>query len=441
MVEIYQNELIRSKIYKILKERCSQENDNIGASILSLVNDIVTFACDKSKTILKYMPEYTLHDQTHLFRVLLLMERLIPPDTLDQLSIPELMMLILSAFLHDIGMAPEEEDISAWKKIWADEEPTAEEYEEHKKYDRFRSTYPHKIEEINKLVEYENYQKAALVENYIISEYIRTTHTKRARVVIANNWSKKIKYEDKNLTYELAQLCFSHGESALSLLEMETNVLCGENIYICLPFIGVVIRLADLLDFDAKRTPSVLFSHLSVRNPVSLLEWQKHRSIHSWIIKSDKIAFHAKCSHPAIEKSIHEFCDYIDKELTDCSNVLNRIEDDLRENIDFYKILLPAEVDRGKIQTEIDVNTNEPLYLYKDTHFELSKDQIIDLLMGTKLYDDTKSALREIIQNSIDACLLSAALHKKLNTLYEPEIVVKYYGEDGRDVLHDLRPF
>lgn len=435
MIKLYQNELNRSKIYKLLKEKCKHKNDKIESSVINLINNVVENSCEKSKTIIKYMSEYTLHDETHLFRVLFIMERLIPSDTLQSLSIPELMMLILTAFLHDIGMAPEESEIRAWKEDWNSEKPTIEELNEYNKYNRFRNTYPHKIAEIIKLKNSEEYQKATLVEDYIISEYIRNTHTERARVTIANNWSDKIQYEDKNLVYELAQLCFSHGEDTLSLLDLETNVLCGENSYICMPFIGVIIRLSDLLDFDAKRTPSVLFSHVSVRNSVSLFEWQKHRSVQSWIIKSDKIAFHAKCGHPAIEKSIHDFCNYIDKELVNCSNVLNRIEDDFRENINYYKIPLPAKVDRQKIQTEIDLRTNEPLYLYKDTAFELSKDQIIDLLMGTKLYDDTKSALRELIQNSIDACLLADALYKELNNPYLPEIIVKYYREGNEDVI------
>ena len=42
--------------------------------------------------------------------------------------------------------------------------------------------------------------------------------------------------------------------------------------------------LADIIDFDPKRTPSVLFSHLAVKNPVSLNEWKKHQSINAWTI-------------------------------------------------------------------------------------------------------------------------------------------------------------
>ncbi len=435
MSDLYQTELQKSKIYNTMKTKCKEQGDAIEASVIKLTNDIVTDACNLSKTIIRYMPEFTLHDETHLFRVLLIMERVIPNDTLSNLSIPELMMLILCAFLHDIGMASEEDKIRAWKENWKEDIPDDVEKEENSKFNRFRNTYPGKIQEINKLRKNDEHAKANLVEDFIITEYIRTTHAIRAREIIANNWADKIIYKDKNLTYELTQLCFSHGNDSLALLDLETNVLCGEDEYICLPFIGVILRLCDLLDFDAKRTPSILFSHLSVRNPVSLKEWQKHRSIQAWIIRNDKIAYSAQCIHPAIEKTINVFCNLIDKELSDASNVLSRISDDFRDDGGIYKIILPAKVDRRKIQPAINIKTNDPLYIYRDTSFELSKEQIIDLLMGTKLYSDTKSALRELIQNSIDACLVAQSLCKKSGTLYSPEIIVRYYTDGGNDII------
>ncbi len=433
MTEI--KELSRSKIYSKLKKECANTSDDVSASVLKIVTEIVRDSCALSKTIIRYMPEYTLHDETHLFRVLALMERIIPTGTLEQLSIPELMMLILVAFLHDIGMAPEEQIIRSWKGSWNDSDPTPYEKEENEKFTRFRSTFPHKVAEIEKLHEINEHNKAQLAEDYIITEYIRNTHTTRARDKIATCWAEKICYKEKNLANELVQLCFSHGTDALSLLELETNVMCGENEYICMPFLGVMIRLADLLDFDAKRTPSILFSHLTVRNPVSLKEWQKHRAIKAWIVSPEKIAYTASCSHPAIEKSINVFCDLIDKELSDCGSVLSRISDDFRGDCSFYQIKLPARVDRRKIKPEVDIKTGDPKYLYRDASFELSKEQIIDLLMGTKLYSDTKAALRELIQNSIDACLVAEALCKKRDILYKSEIVVRYYNEGSVDIL------
>ncbi|WP_319562973.1 hypothetical protein [Marispirochaeta sp.] len=356
--------LEKNKIYTQLVSKCNYELNQESAHIITLINDVVDESCSLSKTIIKHMPEYTLHDETHLFRVLMIMERLIPESTLLLLSIPELMLLIITAFLHDIGMAPPEDKVKAWKRIWNESEPTEEELNEFSKFNRFRDTFPNKILEIEKLRNNDHFSQATLIEDYIISEYIRSTHEERAREYIALNWADKLLYKDKNLSYEVSKLCFSHGANALSLLELETNVLCDESNFICLPFIGVILRLADILDFDAKRTPSVLFSHLAVKNPVSLKEWQKHRAVQSWIIKPDKIAFHAKCSHPAIEKSIYDFCDQIDKELINCNNVLSRINDDFRDEMGFYRIPLPPKVDRSKILPEIDILTDKPIYIY-----------------------------------------------------------------------------
>ena len=243
-------------------------------------------------------------------------------------------------------------------------------------------------------------------------------------------------YKSTDLTSEFAQLCFSHNSDASTLLEMETSVICDDHTVACLPFVGVVLRLSDLLDFDSKRTPSVLFSHLSVRNPVSLAEWRKHRAINSWSINSTQIVFSAKCTHPAIEASIRHFMDLIDNELKNCTHVLNHISDSyIQENIDYYRIPLPPSVDRSRIGARQDISTGKPVYIYRDTRFSLNKNQVIDLLMGTRLYGKPDVALRELLQNSIDACLVRSRLEGTWKNPYNPKITVKYFTEEGLDFL------
>lgn len=422
--------LEKSNIYKVLENKLESEGKVIKSQQISLLFESVDYAYQKSKLIIKYMPEYTLHDGEHLFRVLYLMEKIISVERIKQLSTPELLLLIVTAFFHDIGMAPKETEIRAWKKDWEDTEPTETELREHQKFNRFSNTYPEKLEEIEKLNELGKNSKAELVNSFLISEYIRTSHAKRSREIINQDWKGKIKYRDQDLTSYFAQLCFSHNEDAMTLLQMETDVLCDEEITINLPFIGVVLRLADLLDFDGKRTPSVLFSHLAVRNPISLKEWEKHRSINAWSIKPNSIIFSATCKHPVIEASIRKFCDIIDNELKNCNVILSKTSSAKK-----YLIELPTSLNREKIQAEKDILTGEPIYIYHDTSFHLSKNQVIDLLMGTKLYGKPEVALRELIQNSIDACLLSQALHKKWNSPYEPLITVKYYTKENEDFL------
>lgn len=427
--------LAKSKIYQQLMNALILEGDTVKAQVSNIVFEGVRDSYAKSKLIIKYMPEYTLHDSEHLFRVLYNMEKLIPEGHLKSLSVPDLMLLILSAFFHDLGMAPYEKEIRAWKRNWEDALPSQEESERYEIFSRFSQTYPDKLKEIDRLRLSGNFAKAEDVEYFLISEYIRTTHAQRAKSIIHSEWKGRVLYRDTDLTAFLAQICFSHNEDAMELLKMETSYLCGEDKELNPQFVALILRLADLLDFDAKRTPTVLFSHLAVRNPVSLQEWHKHRAIQAWKIKKDNIAFTAKCSHPAIEASIRKFCDYIDDELKSCSIILSKMPEMLNGIPNPYKIPLAVAVDTNNIKAETDLETGEPIYYYEDTSFELNKNQVIELLMGTKLYGDPQVALRELIQNSRDACQLSAALHEKWNVPYKPEITVRYYTENNEDFL------
>ncbi len=428
--------LCESLLYKELTDKCSLEDDSVLSSVKSLIFNAANYAHHRAKLVIRYMKEYTLHDSDHFFRVLYLMERIIPKETMEKLSIPELMLLILTAFFHDIGMAPSEREVCSWLKKFEGEEPTEWEQEEHEKFQLYKNCFPEKLEKIDNLKKQKKHSIASILEDYLVAEYIRSTHAQRAREIISDEWAESIKFKDVDLTSEFATLCFSHNENTLELLKLDASFPCGQDTYVCLPFIGVILRLADILDFDAKRTPAVLFSHLTIRNSISLGEWQKHRSIQSWTISSKYIAFSARCNHPAIEASIREFCDQIDEELKNCSLVLSNIKDINRNrSLNHYKIPLPPQVDRSKIEAKKEIRTGEPKYIYRDTQFSLSKNQVVDLLMGTKLYGNTEIALRELIQNSIDACMVSAAMHETWGESYTPKIVVRFYTENGDDCL------
>lgn len=435
MTDDYKEEFLprlqKSELYKALKNNCSEKD----AGVIALVENTTSYAFQRTKTIIRHMGEFTLHDGEHLFRVLHLMERLMPEETIKKLSSPELLLLIISAFFHDIGMSPNEKEVLTWKKIW-DSNPTvsSEEKESFDDFNRFFSSRPEDEKKLKHLIEKGRNSQADTIKSYIITEYIRQSHAERARDIIEKDWSNKILFRDTDLTVELAQICYSHNEDALSLLDLDKNLLCGSGIYACLPLVGLILRLADILDFDGKRTPSILFSHLYVRNPISIKEWNKHRAIEAWEINPELIQYSAKCSHPVIEASIHEFCTMIDHELSLCNNIISSLND-FHNAIDRdLHIKLPLKVNREKIKTKTTIRNN-PLYIYKDTKFNLSKTQVIELLMGTKLYGNPEVALRELLQNSIDACLLREAQEKKWGNLYEPKISVKYYTEEGDDIL------
>ena len=80
--------LERSKIYQQLVRKAEVEGERVKAGLLDLVFRAGRYCFDKSKTIIRYMPEFTLHDEEHIFQVLLIMEKLIPERTLNFLSVP-----------------------------------------------------------------------------------------------------------------------------------------------------------------------------------------------------------------------------------------------------------------------------------------------------------------------------------------------------------------
>lgn len=438
MADDYKDEYLlrlqKSLIYQTLKANCSDKD----TEVIALVDSMVSYAFQRTKTIIKHMGEFTLHDGDHLFRVLNLMEKLLTEQTIRNLSSPELMLLIMSSFFHDIGMSPKEKEVLTWKKVW-DTEPEFEDETEKSNFDdfnRFYSARPEQQEIIERLIIQGKNTNADTIKSYLITEFIRQNHANKAREIIEKDWNNKIVFRDTDLTVEFAQICYSHNEDALTLLDLDKNFLCGTNIVACLPLIAVILRLADVLDFDAKRTPTILYSHLYVRHPVSLKEWNKHRAVEAWEISPDLIQFSAKCTHPAIEASIHQFINLIDHELSICNNIITTINDFNKSKGRNIVTKFPFKVHREKITTKKNIR-NEPLYIYRDTQFNLSKRQVIDLLMGTKLYGNPEVALRELLQNSIDACLLRQAQERKWGNPYNPEILVKYY-KDETDIILEI---
>lgn len=174
MNEYLENQLNKSVVYQQLKDNCERNNQH---EVLALVAKVGTFAVERLKTVIKNMPEFTLHDDTHIFNMLTIIGKLIPQENMRKLSTPDLFMLLVSVFLHDIGMAPDEKHILAWKNQLPETEYDEELKEEREKFARFRLTYTHQLADIERLETEQEFSKAQLLEDYIVTEYIRTTHS------------------------------------------------------------------------------------------------------------------------------------------------------------------------------------------------------------------------------------------------------------------------
>lgn len=258
-----ERQLDELKLWKVFRQKCIR---NSAEESIAIVREVGEYSVNKLKTVIRHMGEFTLHDEVHIMNMLHIADRLIPDDVKEQLSIPDMMLIFLSIFLHDIGMCPEEKYIRAWKAM-IDPDDYENLSKENMKFNSFRNTFPKTVERIEELVNEGKYIEASQLEDYLISEYIRKNHAKSVRSIIAKDWSDKIYYNGVDLLPDLIDICYSHNENYTYILQMHIFRICGEDEIICIRFVAVILRLADIIDFDAKRTPAVLFSHLAVKNP------------------------------------------------------------------------------------------------------------------------------------------------------------------------------
>lgn len=230
----------------------------------------------------------------------------------------------------------------------------------------------------------------------------------------------------------LIAICESHAKDQ-EMLRAELDSYA--KIMHCSPqFIAVVLRLADVIGFDSSRIPAVLFERFAASDKASIREWKTHRGIGSKVITPTKFTYKASCSHPYIEYAVRQFCDVIDAELKESHLTLNSIADTDNADVSKYALKLPLSVDRTNIGPRINDATGKAEYIYSETGFSLDKSKIISLLTGTTLYKDSDAAIRELLQNSIDACK-QMQMYKPKPEDYEPSISIKLYEDDGNEYI------
>ena len=198
-----------------------------------------------------------------------------------------------------------------------------------------------------------------------------------------------------NLADMVGKLCESHGQPVTWMTQghgFHDDRSVG-TLQVNMRYLGLILRLADILDLDRDRTPDLLYRAIHFTNQVSVAEWEKHRAVEGWTISPDQIRFTMEFTHPAYERTARRFMDWIDEELADAKSVVRSFPAPIAAR---YPLELPERVTRDRI------GPKDNCYRYHELEFSLSRDEIVKLLMTDKLYGDPSLAIRELMQNSLD---------------------------------------
>lgn len=415
-------QLTDTRLYKKLKTGYEGTDAAMAEKILGVLERLCSKASDRMKKSVSLHKEYTLHDEVHLVRVTELMAMILGEAGINALNPMEIMLLILAAYYHDIGMVLEDSDIEnlnsnqeflTFRENWKVNHPSYQETLQQKR----RSKNSDVVERCANVI--------YMLDASILTEYIRINHGDLSRKIIEqealNNDLWEI--EEVGFSYLLSKIAESHTLTVADLKEYpvdERYLSYNINVqYLC-----VILRLADILDFDKERTPDELYRTISFTNSISIQEWEKHRSVIGWEISDSIIRFTAHCTHPAYQRTIYRFMDYIEDELVQCHELVRNFP----KRLSAYQLNIPVRVSRDGIRAK------NSAYLYHDLEISISRDEIVKLLMMDELYGNKSLCIRELLQNSLDALRHRKSLFQSVGIEWEAGKVTfrQYLDEYGR---------
>ncbi len=388
-----------------------QELDTLLYTQVTTVYDMVK---ETINGISGHYNNFTMHDMNHGLRVAAYMEQLAfgiddkQDVRLKQFTALELALLILSAILHDIGMFIRPEDKQAIK-------------ENRIKY--------------SDTLTYKGVLQVKEDEEEAIKEIVRITHAARIGEFInynfgdGNSIAKTLKVNNLyGYAEDVAAICKAHGED-YRYLKTELRKECTKASYVYnQQYLAVLLRIADYIDLDKQRTPMLWFSMMGIEG-FSREEWESHFQIHNekklkeYIDGKMQIYFDGESSNAKIHRKYLKYIDGLKIELENADSLLNTMTTKSQ-----YKL---------NVSTKIDDCVQTKGFQYSDLRLSLDYTAITELLMGKNIYGDSKLGLRELIQNSIDACKLMREVGNEFSSPSTPAIYLFHSKQNNYVMLKD----
>lgn len=449
-------------IQERIVELLNQEKDDKSQNLWKVCKDIIDNIIQHNKQIISQMSNYDIHDQEHSEKVLEIIENILGEKITD-LSFYELILIYMSAYLHDSAMAMPKWEYDLLKavegtedyydntlmfRVCNDYKPVHKfsealniirdnkeklfDYQTARNYVCVRETEEEIITSLAELMcSYEEFRNGYIddldkskvsvpayinMSKMIRSEFIRKTHHIRA---VDNIMALKKKISSaigevysNNFVEDLADICRCHGENLYSIFELHVQRKDWRDEVSNIQFIAILLRLGDVIHFDSGRAPLSLFAEKQITDEISFKHWNaKFQELAFEFCDDNKnviVKFVAYCKEPEIYYFIQDYLDWIDNEIDNYYVLKNKWETRKITNFDKYNLSLGERVDRSEIKYDRDIFIPN-----KDMKFVLNQSKILELLMGVQLYKDKFLCIREIYQNALDASKCMYAYNKK----------------------------
>ena len=355
--------------------------------------------------------DFTLHDAEHSFRVAEWMAKIIPEEVLPKLSAYELALLLLSAYLHDIGMTPEQARVQRhWRHLVFGPAPVEEGGLSPEEAAEFQLWLDNERDGLVPPLAQDGRPNEADLRRAaeLITYYARHKHNDWSGEWIRRNATGALgSYE--GWAEDLVRVCQSHHEDYADLIEeaFDPRPVGRHGEVVHFRYLACVLRVADILDMDPERTPLVLFQHRDIA-PESVIYWWKDHAFKA-LRDGSTLVVHARPESALVEKAVRDTAESIRRELEICARLGRekpfahstfRASEPLPHKWSFPESLA------------LQIRPRDDDYVYIDGAFRPNTAKLLELLSGIQLYKEPLAAVRELLQNAFDAVKEQIALER-----------------------------
>lgn len=347
---------------------------------------------------------YTKHDISHINAMLRHLDWLIPPSTQKEMTPADWLLITLSIYFHDLGML-----------VTADEFETRMENEAFKSFLERLKTDPKSQDYIGRAQK----MSPAEQDRFFFQEFIRDNHASRIKEWITGRHSRHWGAPVKPITEAIAELmkpfparfrenlatvCESHHSENLNKRELYplSQRYGNEPLEIAnVQFAALILRTVDLIHVTKDRTPSIMFKTIKLSDPKGVDEWDKQKD--TFAVRHAGRAFSPDDQSTHVitvsadfteERPFFALTEYLAWADTEVRQT-KRWSDQSREEKDAQNFWFPWQAVKGDLRVE----GNAP----QQMRFEFDRGRLLDLLVGHAIYNDATVAIRELLQNAIDA--------------------------------------
>ena len=381
-------DLGQNLLFQEICRRAQEDKEPLARQYCGMIESSFDSLHNYLHEIRRYFYHFTDHSITHSIRILNRISSFLSPEQISKLTTAELYLLISSALIHDIGMVVSEADVEHFLKS-----------------DIFKKQYASVLEQNDICLsgELDADWLSLGVGRSLIADYFRSQHASRSRMVMKKDIQPVMLLcgKDKKRADLLGKIAEAHSMDFSFVANEDnfsTNVLIDE-CRVNTRFIAICLRLGDLLDIDSSRICPMILQLSEPLPYLSLQHWNKYSHVELQNLQyASDIVISGQCPSQESHRLLKEWLRLLSHEISCVLPLLNTSI--IRDTKQQYYLPFGRIIDSVEPEKNAD---GIPEYEFLEYRFNLDEERVFERLFGERLYGQTGLAIREVIQNAVDA--------------------------------------